>query len=707
MRPLLPLGFAVGLVVSCGTGETPESPKVRTTYRVLSGVSMGATGAAALGFTHPEKFDAVAVLGGPLDGAYFGRMVDRFMTGGFCPRADLEAILARDPARLNDPVEIAKCEKPEPAIGWEHAQSFNRWHFSTNGTQTHRDTYLDMFTDITLAYGNFGTENPESAFAPPGVPVEHVRHPPADFCTHPVRVKQLYNLEYNPEGKYDAVTFCDGEPTLYRCSGSGERVDFCSEPANVLQPLPRAMEAAFAAAYCAAKGGVHEANKNDDLEFMYANAGAVDPCREATRPFTLALAYDYNGNGRRDYGEPLVKNARERFDDTGVDGCADAKEDGKGGCTATGASGDPNHDDYDPDSNPRGTENDWLREEGEAYRDDGLDGVAGTHDVGEGNGAYDLASGLKKFLQYDGRSNLRQLTPASRARVSVLVDGGIRDVFNLGLMSKHFFSLLKSLRGETAVGEYRDFLEIPGMKDRRSGTYNPWNALWPVKVPRDVAVFYGKEHPTTAELLDGEGDHVGTAGEAVNRFYTLFNWAAASWPGLDRPATPLGGATASERQRIESFDSQALGAKWEYAISLPPGYDAAENAAARYPVVFMLHGYGMNPRDFMATSVLTDIFVTDTDVRLRPMIFVFPNGRCCWTNALTKARDCRETDETGKDIDQTAPGWARECQSGSFYVNRSGYDSGDGSRYGDALFELMEHIDQRYRTLETTDVTAR
>lgn len=699
--------LALFLFVACGKTENPPPQTIHTTYRIMSGVSMGATGAAALGFTRPEKFDGVAVLGGPLDGAYFTRMIDKFQTGGFCTLAELEAILAADPAKLNDPVEIAKCAKREPALKWEHSQDFNHWHYTANGTSAQRDTYMNMFTDITLAYGNFGTENPESAFAPPGVPSARLKDPPADYCSNPVRVKNLYNAEYNPAGKYDAITFCDGQPKLFVCNMTGERVDFCSDPANKVTPLPVAMETAFASTFCAAKGGSREANKNDDRAFFYANAGEVDPCREATRPFTLALAYDLNGNGRRDYGEPIVKNSHERWDDVGVDGCPDAKEDGQGGCTASGATGDPNHDNYDPDTNALGTQDDWLREDGEAYRDDGLDGVPGTGDVGEGNGKFDLAAGVTRFLAHDGRANLRKLDPSARARLSVLVDGGIRDVFNLGVMSRHLFAFVKAIRGTTPVGEYRDFIEIPGMKDRRTGTFNPWNALWATKVPRDVEVLYGKDNPTPDDILEGEGDHVGTPGEAVNRFNTMFNWAAATWPHLERPATPFGGATASERQRVESFDSAALGAKWEYALALPPGYDAAENADKRYPMVLMLHGYGMSPKDFMGTALITDSYVTDTDVKFRPMIMVFPNGRCCYVNSITGAKDCRETDENGVDIDNAGPGWKRECQSGSFYVNRSGYDSTDQSKYGDAMFELMEHIDSKYRTLKPADVTER
>lgn len=693
--------------MSCGPAQTTPPPpeKLSTTYRVIGGVSMGGIGAAALGLSRPERFDGVATLGGPLDAAYFSRMLDEFVTGGFCTRQELEAILADDPARLNDPDVIDACARPATPMKWEHRNDFNHWHTTNNGGTFDRHSYGRMMTDLSLAYGNLITENPDSPVAPPGVPPERIRHFPADFCTNPTVVKGLKNLEYNPDGKYDAITFCDGEPTLFFCTDGMEKVDFCSDPANKLNPLPLSQEEAFANAYCQNKGGAVRANKNDHALFWLANTGRVDPCRQPREPQGILLAYDYNGNGRRDYGEPVVNNSHERWDDFGADGCPDALENGSGGCSAAGsAAGDPNKDNYDADTNPFGTERNWKWDPGEPYRDDGLDGVPGSGDYGEGNGQYDVTSGRQKLFALDGRTNFQKLDAAGRKRINVVGDGGIRDIFNLGLMAKHLFSAVKGLRGETPVGEYRDFIEIPGMKDRRTGNFNPWNRAWR-NVPRDILMLYGKEAPTDEDLVAGEGDHVGTASQAVYRFSVVFNWVANLWPNLERPATPFGGS-GSDRQRVETFYSEKLGAMWEYAIAIPPGYDAPENADKRYPVAFLLHGYGMDPSGFMATGLITDAYVMDTDVQLRPVIYVYPNGRCCFVNATTGARDCRNTDDMGRDIG-ALPGWERECNSGTFWVNRRGYTPGDETLYGDAFFELMDHIDKTYRTVPIAEVEAR
>ena len=668
---------------------------------------MGAIGSSALVMSNPEQVDGLAALGGPLDAAFFQRFMDSFVTGGFCSKQELEAIVAQDPVKLNDPTVINACATPRRAVPgkWEHPNDFNHWHVTTNGGTFDRDSYVEMMTDLMLAYGNFFTENPNSPLAPPGIDPEVLRHPPADLCSNPRRVTGLKNAEYNPDGAYDAITFCDGAQTLFFCSTGQETVDFCSDPANIANPLPVAQEQAFADAYCAAKGGAVRANKNDHTLYWLANAGNVDPCRQRTLAAPIMLAWDLNGNGRRDYGEPVVNNSHERFSDVGVDGCADAFENGSGGCnTSPNASpSDANDDNYDPDTRPAGTENNWKHDDGEPFSDLGLDGVAGTSDLGEGNGVYDEASGRKRLFALDGRSNFKKLDARAQKRLNVLLDGGIHDIFNLGLMARHLFTSVQQAR-DGAVGLYRDFTEIPGMKDRSSGKYSPWNRAWQMQVPKDLLTLYGKENRSQQEFIQGEGDHVGTADQAVNRFQTVFNWVANMWPNAPMPETKF--ESSPPRYLSETYDSTALGAKWEYAVALPPGYDDAANANARYPVAYLLHGYGMDPQDFVATAVIANNFVIDPALKLRPVIYVFPNGRCCFVNRVTGARDCRNTDENGMQIAQQ-PNMERECNSGTFWVNRRGFTNDDGTKYGDALFELMGHIDEKYRTMKAADVEVR
>lgn len=703
--------LAALVFISCTPIVDPPPPppppaKIATTYRVLGGVSMGAIGGMALASTNPGKIDGVASLGGPIDGAFFQRFIDQFVGGGFCSREELEAIMAQDPVRLNDPTVIDACATPRLARPgtWEHPNDFNHLHITNNGGTFDRESYIHLMADLMLAYGNFFTDNPGSPLAPPGIDPELVRHPPADLCTNPRRVRGIKNAEFNPAGTHDAITFCDGVQRLYFCSANQEKVNFCSDPANIANPLPIAQEAAFAAQYCTGKGSVVEADKDNQTLFWLANAGMTDPCRQRDFAAPILLAFDYNGNGRRDYGEPILNNSHERWDDVGVDGCADAFENGSGGCNpAASTTTDANHDNYDPDGNPNGTEQSWRYDLGEPFRDFGLDGVAGSADSGEGNGVYDEVEGRKRLFALDGRTNFKKLEPSAMARLHVLLDGGIRDIFNLGLNAKHLFTAVKAARGGV-VGEYRAFTDIPGMKDRLSGNFNPWNRSWR-SVPKDLITLYGKETRTDLEITIGEGDHVGTNEQASSRFQIVMNWTANLWPNAPRPSAVFGQSTPAD-YRTETYDSAKLGAKWEYAISVPPGYGDPANAAARYPVAYLLHGYGMDPAGFVAAAIIANNFVSDPALQLRPVIYVFPNGRCCFVNQVTGARDCRNTDDTGQDLDRL-PNWERECHSGTFWVNRKGYTPTDGTPYGDALFELMEHIDSKYRTLAPAEVEAR
>ncbi|HEY0883447.1 MAG TPA: hypothetical protein VGD87_18065, partial [Archangium sp.] len=423
MRRLLPSALAASFVVSACSGPTPPPPPpppatVRTTYRVLGGVSMGAIGTMALGSSNPDKVDALAALGGPIDGAFFRRFIDKFVGGGFCTKQELEAIMAQGPHRLNDPSVIKDCATPrvaQPQGPWEHPNDFNHLHVTNSGGTFDRESYIELMTDLMLAYGNFFTENPDSPLAPPGVDPAIARKPPANICSSPVKVTNLKNAEYNPDGTYDAITFCDGFQRLYFCADQKERVDFCSDPANIANPLPVANEQAFANTYCASKGGVIIASKDVEPMLWLTHAGNVDPCRQRVMPVPILLAYDYNGNGRRDYGEPIVNNSQERFDDVGIDGCADAFENGTGGCntTASATPTDANKDNYDVATNPGGTEKSWRWEEGEPFKDLGLDGVAGSGDRGEGNGVFDMAAGRQRLFALDARTNFKKLEPSA------------------------------------------------------------------------------------------------------------------------------------------------------------------------------------------------------------------------------------------------------------------------------------------------------
>ncbi|MFM2153476.1 MAG: hypothetical protein RL199_1911, partial [Pseudomonadota bacterium] len=653
VRLLAPVALA--LAACHGGGSGSDSPTVPRTYsfKALSGVSMGAIGAAFLAGSgdHGKDIDAIGSLGGPMDAAWFLAGLERMQLGGFCPYDRLIALAESNPKGLNDPASL-DCMKPAPSPtpgSYELPQDFNHWRFTTNGGTFDRSKYMELFWDLSLAMGNPLYFNPDSAVFP--VPQLTKANFNAALCDAPVVVKRFFNKEYNPEGKYDVITFCDGEEPIYYCEGDAPgttSVDFC-------KPTTPAQQ-------CGGADKLKTAGKgsNDNPKLYFAKKGVYDPCFNHVRPLSIALSVDFNGNGRRDYHEPIVINSRERFQDTGRDGCPSDREDGRGGCGATGAKGDPNGDDFDPVANPLGSENDFRREEGESYEDAGLDGVGGTGDFGEGNGVYDDGPVRKHWLETDFRQKYLASGSTLPSTIDVYADGGIRDLFNLGFSGDVLLSGTRALRPGSSR-RYTDFAAIPqaGGGAWEGGIYDALLADYDL-MGRNVFIRYGKENVSETERWAGFGDHVGSTSEIFSRFSTYAKWMSHHWERVLGPPTRI---QAPSRAKEEVFFSESLGALWNFGIALPPGYDDPANANKRYPVVSLGHGYGMDAGGMSNLKLIIDQFMSHGDVL--PMIFVYPSGNCCHLKPDGSA-DCRDRDEAGVLLDDK-PGYTTECSTGTFY----------------------------------------
>jgi enterochelin esterase-like enzyme len=86
------------------------------------------------------------------------------------------------------------------------------------------------------------------------------------------------------------------------------------------------------------------------------------------------------------------------------------------------------------------------------------------------------------------------------------------------------------------------------------------------------------------------------------------------------PATPSPGG----RSGTARFESAALGRVMPYLVYLPPGYDA--HPAARYPVLYMLHGMGGDERQWQRLGLLTAAERLIATGEIPPMIIVMPRG---------------------------------------------------------------------------------
>jgi endo-1,4-beta-xylanase len=77
--------------------------------------------------------------------------------------------------------------------------------------------------------------------------------------------------------------------------------------------------------------------------------------------------------------------------------------------------------------------------------------------------------------------------------------------------------------------------------------------------------------------------------------------------------------------RHGTFRSEANQAEVGYYIYLPPGYDAAANAARRYPVIYYLHG-GRPGGEHKSVGMAGVFDAAIKAGRVAPMIYVFVNG---------------------------------------------------------------------------------
>ena len=605
------------------TGLGARHTRRRFNFHAIVGASMGAAGAAMIGTRNLDRFDFVAPLGGPIDWAYLGDYIQRDHLGGFCTAAE----------RVRDPEGCARGASldriPPQRDLFEVKQHFEHW-FSTNdmggqGGTFDRRSYFQIFRDLTRMFGNAVTPSGMTGVLPAGLEDAELTRSDAERCASPVTLMNYYDADYNPDGSLPVITFCDGGHTPAQTGEwDGERGNF---------------------------------------------------------PAEITLAVDVNRNGRRDRGEPVLRRFHEPWRDTGPDGLPSAMEPGYDARTNL----DPAGDDYDRQFNPGGTEGNFVYEMGEPYEDVGLDGVrcplnrTCTYDSGEGNERFDLTRGAERFLAVNPRTLVARAPSESLSRVEFWADGGVRDVFMFGAVSNHFAGGLAQ-RGRN-VHYYNNFAALSGA--RQAELAFPAHAVDWARLPGDVMLRYGKADPSAQDIRDGDGQHVGTVPQVLNRVLAALYWAQARWPGGDR-TLQLNSTREDNAGRCQNgssctfdFRSDRANRTGPVSIYLPPGYHDPANANVRYPVIFVLHGYGMDPMSLTPTGFLAGQYMVSNAVaswqRPQKFIMVFPDGRC-------------------RDGDG--------CLRGTFYT-----DSPVGNaRMETFFFDLYDYVDQNFRVRQPEEV---
>ena len=625
--------------------DAPRRRERRFTYRGMLGVSMGGSGSGRVGIGHPEVFDIVAPLGGPTDWQYMLEYIRRYHLGGFCTEQE----------RQSGEMDCsASSQDRAPARGefMEHVQHFENWWFEDGydgqGGRFDRREYLEIFRDLSAMFGNANTDSgigeDDPNVTPPGTPDDERFRSDAERCRPEslIRIEPepeagdddpatgWFDDEYNPEGRHPVISFCDG----------GE--------------VP------------------------GDTGRWSADAGQNAPAE-------VTYAVDINGNGIRDGGEPVIRNGREPFEDVGSDGVPSELEEGYDPRTNP----DPAGDDYDFQYNPTGTEGNWDWDEGEPFEDVGLDGVAGTpqlaeggYDSGEGDGVFTRARGAERMIASSPRAMLRAMGAEAASETEVFADGGVRDLFNWVVMGHHSMSAYPALGLPLRFYNGHRSLYMDG----GSGTFEFHRVPWD-EIGRHVMVRYGSIDATEEEKISGDGGHVGSVQQLVDRLFAALGAMNARWAGGDRSIVrdELCSRISSSCQHVNSieveFEGPNAGRSGPLTIILPPGYFAPEYADYRYPVVYFLHGYGMEPGDLLPTGFLLWNYMVDARVpesrRFQKAIFVFPDGRCR----------------------------GDECVNGTFFTDAP-TSTPRGPRMETYLLDVVDYIDATYRTrtAETIEV---
>ncbi len=665
--------------------DVPRTVSRTFHYRGIMGFSMGGSGSGRIGMGHPEMFDFVAPLGGPTDWIYLLEYIHRYHIGGFCTEAER----ATDPTGCAAGASLAHA--PDRGELYEHTQHFENWWYEDGydgqGGHFNREDYISIFRDLTAMFGNANTDTSDDPtfpdLTPPGIPdstrmmSDDARCMAANLAPLTIHGEPaggdadnatgFFDDEYNPDGHYDVIPFCDG----------AERRDFDPDTLG----------------HCTASS-----------TRCQSDTGNWDPTGTQRVPMEVALAVDVNGNGVRDPGEPVIRNGHEPFEDTGCDGVPSSAEAGYDGVTNR----DPAGDDYDFQYNPNGTEGNWERDDcgggsSESYDDVGLDGIAGTPQVGaggfdhgEGNGHFDMAMGADRMIGTSPRGLTRGYRGngdvvhpgyplATLDQLDFFADGGVRDLFNWVVQGHHtlggfaardipvrYYNHHAGLHLDGRVGtcaalasmatcNAEELCSWNGSTCEASFAFNevPWE-----ETGRYTLVRYGSIDAAEDELIAGDGGHVGTPNQLLHRFFSSVGMMSARWPNVDRAivndrvCTALGPACPHINTLTQDFTAPTTGRTGQVTIVLPPGYHDPENAGVRYPIVYFLHGYGMAPMDLQAIGNIMWNYMIMPSIpearRVPKMIFVFPDGRCLPSECLrgTFYTDAPESTPNGAQMEQ-------------------------------------------------------
>ena len=460
-------------------------------FRAIGGVSMGAYGAMNIGLGHPDFFNTIASLGGPLDMAYLLKFIEVDMLGDY--------------------------DNPN--------------------LYPNRDTLMDMLKDLTISFGNPVYYNPLSTYYPPGITAENAR-----IST---TLSGFIDL-LNPTGSLPVITYEDPDP--------GDWVE-------------------------------------------------------------VLLALDTDGNGKRNLGEPILKQFHEPF--------------------------------VDQNGNK-------MYDFGEPFSNNGLDGVPGTGDIGEGDEKFTYNPNHDNYFAEDPLTRAKTVPLTDLQKLNLYIDAGTEDEFQFNIHAENFVDILRD-RGLSVRVENdfpKDFPSISHFDEKRVYVRYPGGH-----------VGFNKENIGLSFEQVKQG--IEEAIVVANRFTTLFSFISDHFIGGDYGTDPYELYKYPSQMGVAYFKSPSLNNRtMKFGIYLPPGY--SRSSTNYYPVLYLLLGYNMSVEGMTNSwmqAVLDGFILTG---EMQKMIIVIPDGL---------------NDKN---------------QRGHFFVNQIDQERGD--KFKDYFFDLVNFIDTYYKT---------
>ena len=292
----------------------------------------------------------------------------------------------------------------------------------------------------------------------------------------------------------------------------------------------------------------------------------------------VLLARDDNKNGRRNLGEPILRQFQEPFTDNNLNGI------------------------FEPGL-------------GETYSDTGLDGVPGTGDRGEGDRLFTYNPNHNNFFAEDPLRRALNLPLADLRNLNLYIDAGTEDEFQFDIHAENFVDTLQARLGSLSVRIENDFPEnfpnISHFSEKRVYVRYPGGHVGFDKENIGLSFEQAKQGIEEAIVV-------------ANRFTTLFSFISDHFLGGYFGTDPYELYRYPSEIGVVYFNSPSLNRRMKFGIYLPPGY--SRSSTNYYPVLYLLLGYNMSVEG-MANSwiqaILDGLILTG---EMQKMIIVIPDG---------------------------------------------------------------------------------